>query len=224
MIRLFSFSLFALSTFFLSSCSQSANFSSSKNTTGSSSPIVSVVKNTGENTYTHIVKHKGESLSNIAAWYTGRTANWRKLAEFNSMKSPYTIELGQAILIPSRMLTRFTSLPKEMIVRPKTKKIFASKKKAMSTKLKSVETKKSGAIAEPIKRASLKIKNDFEVKPIETTTLKNSVESNVVKSNTAKLGEKLELEEEMSKLESSKSLNFLDRFKKVLKKPLFNGK
>ena len=58
------------------------------------------------------VKWHGESLSTIAAWYTGTTRNWRILAEVNpQLADPNRILVGYRIRIPGNMLRTREAMP-----------------------------------------------------------------------------------------------------------------
>lgn len=123
--------------------------------------------------YCHIVKYQGETLSTIAGWYTGNTKNWEKLAELNKLTEPGKIEIGQKIFVPNSMLTRYSSLPEEMIVRKSYLKT--------QTVLSKVEPK-SKANAIQYKRASLKINK---------STKKNFLEESLKKLEQEKSLDKL---------------------------------
>ncbi len=241
-------------SFFLFSCSSSSIFSNKVATNNSNinASSKSALKNITENTYIHVVKYKGESLSNIASWYTGRIANWEELASFNSIYSPYTIELGQAIIIPNRLLVKTTSLPENMIIKPKKKRTFAAKKssgkevikaniKRASLKVNKNQIENSGENKSTKSSIMQAIKNTFgsAIKDKEEASAEDSksnltqdlagsiaksskedIKASVSKSAASK-AEKLDLEKEMSKIEMDKSLNLLDRFKKVISKPIF---
>jgi len=63
----------------------------------------------------HAVRWKGESLSIIAKWYTGKTANWKPLAEYNAMTHPNRIRIGDTVRIPEALLTTRKSLPRAFV-------------------------------------------------------------------------------------------------------------
>lgn len=67
-----------------------------------------------KNHYKHTVRWPGESLSLIAAWYTGASKNWRKLAKFNPRLNPNRIRSGQVILIPTALLKTHVALPEKV--------------------------------------------------------------------------------------------------------------
>jgi len=48
---------------------------------------------------THVVK-PGESLSSIAAQWYGSAAKWPTLASANAISAPYTLRVGQILLVP----------------------------------------------------------------------------------------------------------------------------
>lgn len=77
-----------------------------------------------ETYYTHSVKWPGESLSIIAAWYTGDVQNWKELAEANPDINPNRIHEGMKILVPESMMTTQTPMTKEHVdsYYPKPKK------------------------------------------------------------------------------------------------------
>jgi LysM repeat protein len=74
--------------------------------------------------YIHTVKWSGESLSIIAAWYTGDLQNWKALAEANPDVNPKRIRQGMKIKIPERLLTVKSPMTKEHVdsFYPKAKK------------------------------------------------------------------------------------------------------
>ena len=65
--------------------------------------------------YIHTVKWSGESLSIIAAWYTGDLQNWKVLAEANPDINPNRIRLGMKIRIPQRLVTVKSPMTKEHV-------------------------------------------------------------------------------------------------------------
>jgi hypothetical protein len=77
-----------------------------------------------ETYYVHTIKWSGESLSIIAAWYTGDLQNWKALAEANPDINPNRVWQGMKIKIPERLLTVKTPMTKEHVdsYYPKAKK------------------------------------------------------------------------------------------------------
>lgn len=67
--------------------------------------------------YVHIVKWGGETISIIAAWYTGDHQNWKAIAQANPQIDLKLIHEGDKILIPERLLRTREPLPKEFINR-----------------------------------------------------------------------------------------------------------
>ena len=65
--------------------------------------------------YTHSVRYYGESVSIIAAWYTGSIDNWKALAAANPDINPNRIVVGNRILIPEDIMTRREPMPKEFV-------------------------------------------------------------------------------------------------------------
>jgi nucleoid-associated protein YgaU len=72
--------------------------------------------------FVHTVKWRGESLSTVAAWYTGTVQNWRTLAEVNpQLADPNRIAVGVKIRIPEKMLRTREVMPQgfaESYVKP----------------------------------------------------------------------------------------------------------
>lgn len=58
----------------------------------------------------HTVKRGGESLEQVALWYTGRALNWRKLKEYNRLGET-TLRPGQEVLIPRVLVWRLDPMP-----------------------------------------------------------------------------------------------------------------
>ena len=131
--------------------------------------------------YSHIVKYKGETLATIAGWYTGKTKNWEQLAKINKLQDPGKIEIGQKIFVPNSILKRFNPLPEEMIVR---------KTYIKETKIVAVKPVKQPLPDASYKRASLEIS-----KPPVSKYARG----------------KLSLEESLRKMEQEKSLDTLNK-------------
>jgi hypothetical protein len=63
----------------------------------------------------HTVRWPGETLSNIAKWYTGDANNWSILARENPMIHPASIKIGDKIRIPQQILTKSEPLPRSAV-------------------------------------------------------------------------------------------------------------
>jgi len=68
-----------------------------------------------ETLYVHTIKWSGESVSIIAAWYTGDLQNWKALAEVNPDINPNRVHEGMKIRIPERMMTTKAAMTKEHV-------------------------------------------------------------------------------------------------------------
>ena len=95
------------------------------------------------NTYKHTVRWPGESLSLIAAWYTGSPKNWRQLAKANPRLNPNRIIGGNVILIPSALLKTPVPLPQKEAARY-TSNYFAYKVKEDDEKLSDIAERYTG--------------------------------------------------------------------------------
>ena len=67
--------------------------------------------------FTHTVKWTGESLSIIAAWYTGELENWKLLAEANPELNPNLIRIGDEIRIPEGVMVTSETLPFDFVAK-----------------------------------------------------------------------------------------------------------
>jgi nucleoid-associated protein YgaU len=65
----------------------------------------------------HSINWNGETLSIIAAWYTGDGNNWKALAKANPQMNPNLITWGDEILIPERLLKTREGMPKAFVER-----------------------------------------------------------------------------------------------------------
>lgn len=86
---------------------------------------VSVFEEPGENApqsyaadqdvYLHTVQWPGESLTLIAAWYTGDPGNWTLLAAVNGGADTDAVRPNEVILIPKALLTTETPMPRVFV-------------------------------------------------------------------------------------------------------------
>ena len=65
--------------------------------------------------YYHSIHWSGETLSIIAAWYTGDGNNWKALAKANPHLNPNLISWGDEILIPQTLLKTREPMPKTFV-------------------------------------------------------------------------------------------------------------
>ena len=74
--------------------------------------------------FVHTVKYPGETLSIIAAWYTGNMANWRAIAQANSDISPTQMNMGDTVTIPAELLKTREPMPQSFVQKmtPKPRK------------------------------------------------------------------------------------------------------
>jgi hypothetical protein len=63
----------------------------------------------------HTVTYRGETLTHIAAWYTGNGGNWERLIEANPGLNPDRMPLGAVILIPQEMVIQRSPLPRTLL-------------------------------------------------------------------------------------------------------------
>jgi hypothetical protein len=65
--------------------------------------------------YTYTVKWSGESVSIIAAWYTGDLQNWKILAQANPALNPNLIFPGIKVLIPENIMKTHEPMTREFV-------------------------------------------------------------------------------------------------------------
>lgn len=64
---------------------------------------------------THEIVYRGETLSIIAAWYTGSSQNWRDIAAVNPEINPHKLKPGMEIRIPRALVVKEDYLPKSFV-------------------------------------------------------------------------------------------------------------
>jgi len=78
--------------------------------------------------YYHTVQ-PGETVSSIAQRY-GR--NWHDLATWNNLRTPYTLEIGQKLLVTGTSVTPYSTTPTPVVTPPRTYTQFTQKPAASS--------------------------------------------------------------------------------------------
>jgi hypothetical protein len=68
----------------------------------------------------HTISYSGETLAEIAAWYTGRGSNWTAIRDANPSIRPDRLRLGQVILIPTNIVTNDKPFSRKASKKPKT--------------------------------------------------------------------------------------------------------
>jgi len=65
--------------------------------------------------FVHTVTHRGETLSSIAKWYTGKINNWKVISKLNANIIPRRMPIGAKITIPQELLKTTTQMTKEFV-------------------------------------------------------------------------------------------------------------
>jgi len=65
--------------------------------------------------FTHTVKWSGESVSIIAAWYTGDLQNWKLIAQANPALNPNLVYPGLKVLVPEDIMKTHDPMPKDFV-------------------------------------------------------------------------------------------------------------
>ncbi len=63
----------------------------------------------------HRISYSGETLAVIAAWYTGRAANWQAIRDANPGLRPQRLNLGQVVIIPGDLVVQHEPMPKRFV-------------------------------------------------------------------------------------------------------------
>ncbi len=71
--------------------------------------------NTAPQFYTHTISSQGETLGNIAKWYTGSANNWQSILSYNPGIDVRRMQIGTQIQIPNNMLVKTTAMPKSRV-------------------------------------------------------------------------------------------------------------
>lgn len=69
-----------------------------------------------ENVLTYTVK-SGDSLSLISKKHYGTYTNWKEIADANNINSPYTLTVGQTLVIPGEKVYTSKTVSKEVVGR-----------------------------------------------------------------------------------------------------------
>ncbi|MCB0338513.1 MAG: LysM peptidoglycan-binding domain-containing protein [Bdellovibrionales bacterium] len=78
-----------------------------------------------ETVYLHTVKHEGETLALIAKWYSGDSANWTRISEYNGQIAGGVIHIGDRLRIPKSLFLASYPLPKSWLIRELNKQTKA---------------------------------------------------------------------------------------------------
>lgn len=70
--------------------------------------------NQSENVLTYTVK-SGDSLSRISKKHYGTYTNWNVIADANNINSPYTLTVGQTLVIPGEKVYTSKTVSKEVV-------------------------------------------------------------------------------------------------------------
>lgn len=65
----------------------------------------------------HVIKYSGETLADIAAWYTGKAINWMAIRDANPSLRPERLRIGQLVLIPQEIVVNEQPMPRSFIQR-----------------------------------------------------------------------------------------------------------
>jgi hypothetical protein len=123
----------------------------------------------------HEVKYKGETLSKIAAWYTGSPDNWSEIAAYNRHINPNSLVMGTIITIPEELLVKREPLEQQFVIR-KTPRSTTIATRRTTKVLANVPTQNANSA-----RAQLQL-------PPQTESSATSTEASTVPGETAVQG------------------------------------
>lgn len=66
--------------------------------------------------YDHVVQAQGETLAQIAKWYTGSSTNWSVILGHNPGLDVKRIRIGTTIRIPESIVVRRDALPRKLVM------------------------------------------------------------------------------------------------------------
>jgi len=96
--------------------------------------------------FVYAVKFRGQTLGQIAEWYTGSYDNWRKIARVNDdLSLPYTpLKVGREVKIPTEIVVRRDPMPP-----PKPKRVSPKRAKPSAEEPAPVEPHEAPESGEP---------------------------------------------------------------------------
>ena len=65
----------------------------------------------------HEIRYPGETLGEIAEWYTGSAANWRRILNDNGFIKTKSLGFGDKIRINENLMIKTTRMPKSFVKR-----------------------------------------------------------------------------------------------------------
>ena len=96
--------------------------------------------------FVHTVKFRGQTLGQIAQWYTGSYDNWRKLARANDLPVPNDqLKVGREVKIPTELVVRQDPLPE-----PKRRRVARPPRAPRSSKETTAEPSEPEEEAPPL--------------------------------------------------------------------------
>ncbi len=121
-------------------------------------PVVYVEEVSRPSYMQHEVKYSGETLGLIARWYTGRTDNWKRIADVNSSIKPQRISIGDIILIPMDIVSQSDPLPKKAVRSARRARPASSASEADVSTDSEVARPVSESVAQPVTKEASRIK------------------------------------------------------------------
>lgn len=132
----------------------------------------------------HKVTRSGETLSSIAAAYTGKSQNWTKIRDANPQLKPNRLTLGAVVNIPAELVTKKNVVAKP-IDRPvdKTDRVVAKKAESVAPK-RTAKPVVAPVVAEkkasPLPADTIQIKKPAPVQAKESPLVPEKVPDKVV--------------------------------------------
>src|SRR5262249_17106027 len=71
----------------------------------------------------HTIMFSGETLADIATWYTGKATNWQAIRDANPSVNPSRLRLSQVILVPRNLVVNDKPFTKAALKRLPNSKV-----------------------------------------------------------------------------------------------------
>lgn len=146
-----------------------------------------------ETHHLHTVSHRGETLSEIAQWYTGRASNWRALRQINELDEPRRLKIGQVVAVPRSLLRRSEAPPRSYFT-PRSSSRRVAAKSRTKTKTAGRSRKESAQGIEIASTTSVNGAEHDDARSLEEALKKEVLRDRLVSELVAEYDQKYQAE------------------------------
>jgi len=98
----------------------------------------------------------GDRLGSIAQEFTGRSSNWRKIAEFNSISNPRNLQAGMILDIPA-----------DLVPNSKSNRATANANQTPGAQTSALAVRSGNVVDAPVLVTPINTNRDFQLNPID---------------------------------------------------------